>query len=106
MRNPAGGEIRRIIDSPAFRVARDTLAREHDRTVQDIVTLTQIAAPSFQEAIRAAAFQEMARAHGLEALETDPEGNVTGLRRGIGNGPLICVAAHLDTVSFCPAPTT
>jgi acetylornithine deacetylase/succinyl-diaminopimelate desuccinylase-like protein len=40
----------------------------------------------------------MARAHGLEALETDAEGNVTGLRRGIGNGPLICVAAHLDTV--------
>ena len=79
-------------------MARDTLAREHDRTVEDIVTLTQIAAPSFQEATRAAAFQEMARAHGLEALETDAEGNVTGLRRGIGNGPLICVAAHLDTV--------
>ena len=66
--------------------------------MQDIITLTQIAAPSFQEATRAAAFLEMARAHGLEALETDAEGNVTGLRRGIGNGPLICVAAHLDTV--------
>ncbi len=98
MSDQAGGEIRRIIDSPAFQAARDTLAREHDRTVQDIVTLTQIASPAFQEATRAAAFQEMARAHGLEALEIDPEGNVTGLRRGIGNGPLICVAAHLDTV--------
>ncbi len=31
-------------------------------------------------------------------LEIDTEGNVTGIRRGIGNGPLICVAAHLDTV--------
>ena len=40
----------------------------------------------------------MARAHGLSDLEIDAEGNVTGLRRGIGNGPLICVAAHLDTV--------
>ena len=38
------------------------------------------------------------RARGLEALETDAEGNVMGLRRGIGNGPLICVAARLDTV--------
>jgi tripeptide aminopeptidase len=98
MSDQAAGEVRRIIDSPAFQVARDTLAREHDRTVEDIVTLTQIEAPSFQEATRAAAFLEMARAHGLEALETDAEGNVTGLRRGIGNGPLICVAAHLDTV--------
>jgi tripeptide aminopeptidase len=98
MSDQAGGEIRRIIDSPAFQAAHDTLAREHERTVQDIVTLTQIAAPSFQEATRAAAFQEMARAHRLESLETDAEGNVMGLRRGIGNGPLICVAAHLDTV--------
>ncbi len=98
MDNQAGGVIRRIIDSPAFEVARETLAREHDRTVQDIITLTQIEAPSFKESTRAAAFQEMARAHGLDALETDAEGNVMGLRRGIGNGPLICVAAHLDTV--------
>ena len=98
MSDQAAGEIRRIIDSPAFAVARDTLAAEHDRTVQDIITLTQIEAPSFQEATRAAAFMEMARAHGLEALETDAEGNVMGLRRGIGNGPLSCVAAHLDTV--------
>jgi acetylornithine deacetylase/succinyl-diaminopimelate desuccinylase-like protein len=98
MSNQAAGEIRRIIDSPAFQTARDTLAADHDRTVQDIITLTQIEAPSFQEATRAAAFQGMAHAHGLESLETDAEGNVMGLRRGIGNGPLICVAAHLDTV--------
>ena len=98
MDNQAGEVIRRIIDSPAFQAARETLAREHDRTVQDIITLTQIEAPSFKESTRAAAFQEMARAHGLDALETDAEGNVMGLRRGIGNGPLICVAAHLDTV--------
>jgi acetylornithine deacetylase/succinyl-diaminopimelate desuccinylase-like protein len=98
MSDQAAGEIRRIIDSPAFQVARDTLAAEHDRTVQDIITLTQVEAPSFQEATRAAAFLEMARAHGLESSETDAEGNVMGLRRGIGNGPLICIAAHLDTV--------
>ncbi len=98
MTDQAAREIRRVIDSPAFQLVRETLAAEHDRTVQDIVTLTEIAAPSFQEATRAAAFAEMARAHGLESLETDAEGNVMGLRRGIGNGPLICVAAHLDTV--------
>jgi tripeptide aminopeptidase len=90
--------VRRIIDSPAFQTARATLEAEHERTVQDIIHLTQIEAPSFQEATRAAAFMAMARAHGLADLDIDAEGNVTGIRRGIGNGPLICIAAHLDTV--------
>ena len=98
MSEHAAREVQRIIGSAAFATARATLAAEHERTVQDIITLTQIAAPPFQEATRAAAFLEMARAHGLEELEIDAEGNVTGLRRGAGNGPLICVAAHLDTV--------
>jgi acetylornithine deacetylase/succinyl-diaminopimelate desuccinylase-like protein len=98
MDDQAMAEVRRIIDSEAFAVARATLRAEHDRTVEDIVRLTQIPAPPFQEAARAAAFLEMARAHGLEELEIDAAGNVTGLRRGIGNGTLVCVAAHLDTV--------
>ena len=92
------GTVRRIINSPAFQTARATLGAEHERTVRDIIRLTEIEAPPFQEATRAEAFLEMARAHGLSDLEIDAEGNVTGIRRGIGNGPLICVAAHLDTV--------
>ncbi|HEY1935200.1 MAG TPA: M20/M25/M40 family metallo-hydrolase [Acetobacteraceae bacterium] len=98
MTDAAERTVRRITDSAAFQTARATLAQEHERTVGDIVALTQIEAPSFQEANRAAAFLEMARAHGLTNLEIDAEGNVTGIRRGIGNGKLICVAAHLDTV--------
>ena len=84
--------------SEAYGRAVATLAAEHDRTVEDIVALTQIAAPSFQEETRARAFLAMAKAHGLKHLEIDAEGNVTGLRPGVGNGPLICIAAHLDTV--------
>jgi acetylornithine deacetylase/succinyl-diaminopimelate desuccinylase-like protein len=40
----------------------------------------------------------MLRAHGLAEVEQDAAGNVMGLRRGTGNGPLVVVAAHLDTV--------
>lgn len=98
MTTAAETTIRRIIDSEAFRRATATLAAEHDRMVQDIITLTEIEAPSFQEAKRAAAWRAMAAAHGLQELEIDAEGNVTGIRRGAGNGRLICVAAHLDTV--------
>ena len=98
MSNHAETMIRQVMASDSYRTAVATLAAEHDRTVEDIIALTQIAAPSFQEATRGSAFRAMAEAHGLKNLQIDAEGNVTGLRPGIGNGPLICVAAHLDTV--------
>jgi tripeptide aminopeptidase len=87
-----------ILADARFRRAVATLEREHDRTVDDIITLTEIPAPPFQEEARGRAYLEMMRAHGLEEVETDAAGNVTGLRRGTGNGPLMAVAAHLDTV--------
>src|ERR1700739_1008802 len=79
MNDHAAGEIRHIIDTPAFQSACATLRAEHERTVQDIITLTQVEAPSFQEANRAAAWRDMALAHGLQDVETDAEGNVMGL---------------------------
>jgi len=90
--------IAAILADPRFRAAVATLEREHDRTVEDIITLTEIPSPPFGEAARAAAYLQMLRAHGLEAVEEDAIGNVMGLRRGAGNDGLVCVAAHLDTV--------
>lgn len=87
-----------ILADPRFRAAVAVLDREHDRTVEDIITLTEIPSPPFGEEKRAAAYLEMLRAHGLEEVEQDEVGNVMGLRRGVGNGPLVVVAAHLDTV--------
>jgi acetylornithine deacetylase/succinyl-diaminopimelate desuccinylase-like protein len=98
MTDHAQTTIRQIMDSAAFRTAVATLEAEHERMVQDIITLTEIESPPFHENVRAQAWLAMARAHGLAELEMDAEGNVTGLRRGAGNGRLVCVAAHLDTV--------
>jgi acetylornithine deacetylase/succinyl-diaminopimelate desuccinylase-like protein len=98
MTDHATNQARRITASAAFQTAAATLAAEHDRMVGDIITLTETAAPPFKEQVRAQLWHDMARAHGLEDLTIDAAGNVTGLRRGIGNGRLICVAAHLDTV--------
>jgi tripeptide aminopeptidase len=98
MSSHAESIIREVMASEAYRRAVATLTAEHDRTVEDIIALTQVASPPFQEQKRAQAFLEMARAHGLQKLEIDGEGNVTGMRPGVGNGPLICIAAHLDTV--------
>lgn len=98
MPQDADATIRTIVASPGFRTARATLAAEHDRTIEDLIRLTETEAPSFQEDTRARAWMEMAKAHGLEDVQMDAEGNVTAIRRGGGNGALVCVAAHLDTV--------
>ena len=98
MTDHAQTTIRQIMDSPAFKAAVATLTAEHDRMVQDIITLTEIESPPFSENVRAKAWMDMARAHGLTDLEMDEEGNITGMRRGAGNGKLVCIAAHLDTV--------
>jgi tripeptide aminopeptidase len=94
----ADAMISHIMQDERFRRAVATLEAEHDRTVADIIALTEIEAPSFQEAKRGAAWQRMAASHGLAELETDAEGNVMGVRRGDGGGRLVCIAAHLDTV--------
>jgi acetylornithine deacetylase/succinyl-diaminopimelate desuccinylase-like protein len=100
MTQDAEATIGRILNSAAFARAAATLEAEHDRTVADIIALTETPAPPFQEAERAQLWRGMAVAHGLADVATDEEGNVTGLRRGVGGGgnALVAVAAHLDTV--------
>jgi acetylornithine deacetylase/succinyl-diaminopimelate desuccinylase-like protein len=90
--------VRRLVATPAFAAMVETLAREHERTVEDIVALTEIPSPPFGEAPRAAAYRAMLEAHGLADVETDAEGNVFGRRPGTGNGEVVVLAAHLDTV--------
>jgi len=89
-----------IAGSAAFGTAKAHLTRDFDKTVADIITLTEIPAPPFQEAERGKAYLAMLQAHGLTETTTDAEGNVMGLRRGSGpaGGPVVVVSAHLDTV--------
>jgi acetylornithine deacetylase/succinyl-diaminopimelate desuccinylase-like protein len=90
--------VKRVVDDPKFKAAMAAIDRDHDRLVAEIVQLTEIPAPPFKEDARGAAYLEMLRAAGLSNVERDAEGNVMGLRRGTGGGPLIAIAAHLDTV--------
>ncbi|MBS0643400.1 MAG: M20/M25/M40 family metallo-hydrolase [Proteobacteria bacterium] len=98
MNDHAKARVNRILHNAAFLKAAATLAAEHDRTIAEIIALTEIPAPPFKESARAAQWFAMAHALGLQQMEIDAEGNVMGIRPGAGNGPLICVAAHLDTV--------
>lgn len=90
--------VRRVMDDSRFKAAMAALDRDHDRLVAEIIQLTEIPAPPFKETARAKVYAEMFRRDGLTSVEIDAEGNVTGLRRGLGKGPLIAIAAHLDTV--------
>src|SRR5580765_1141969 len=88
----------RILTDPKFKAAEQFIDKDHDRMVREIIQISEIEAPPFKEEKRAKAFAEMLRQSGLADVHIDAEGNVVGVRKGIGNGPLIAIAAHLDTV--------
>jgi tripeptide aminopeptidase len=90
--------VDRVSNHSAVRNALQFLESDHDRIVREIIALSEIPAPPFKEAERARAFAQMLRDSGLSGVEIDPEGNVLGLRKGSASGPLVAVAAHLDTV--------
>jgi len=92
------GNVQRLLVDPKFQAAQEFIAKDHDRFVRETIQITEIEAPPFKEAKRAKAFVEMLRQSGLSDVDIDAEGNVIGLRRGTGPGPLIAIAAHLDTV--------
>src|SRR4029453_1304014 len=89
---------KRIMDSLAYKTAVGTLQADHERWIQEVIQITEIPAPPFKEQVRAAAFRDMLKAHGLVDVEIDAEGNAMGVRKGTGGGGLVVVSAHLDTV--------
>src|SRR6185369_6339458 len=88
----------RVLANPKFKSAQDFVAKDHDRLVREIIQITEVEAPPFKEEKRAKLYAEMLRQSGLSEVEIDAEGNAIGLRKGTGGGPLVAIAAHLDTV--------
>lgn len=95
-----------ILSSAAFKKAVAFMEADYDRFVHELVTLTEIPAPPFKEQKRAEACLELLRGVGLVDVEMDAEGNVMGVRKGTGSGPMVVVLAHLDTVFPEGTPVT
>ncbi|MCB1648531.1 MAG: M20/M25/M40 family metallo-hydrolase [Pseudomonadales bacterium] len=74
------------------------LQENEAETLAEQVRLTEIPAPPFREDARAQYYLQQMRQRGLADAYIDTEGNVIGLRKGSGDGPLFVIAAHLDTV--------
>lgn len=62
------------------------------------IHLCEIPAPTFHEEVRAAEIARIMKSYGLEDVQIDEIGNVVGRRPGKGNGPLLAIGAHMDTV--------
>lgn len=68
------------------------------QSLENLVELTEIPAPPFNETARAERFADMLREAGLTDVLIDEVGNVIGRRPGKGGEKRIAYAAHLDTV--------
>ena len=80
------------------RAALDILKTDNAWTVQQQVELTAIPSPPFKESKRGAEFKKRLEALGLRDIRVDTAGNVIAERRGVGSGPTVVIAGHLDTV--------
>ncbi|MET3504848.1 M20/M25/M40 family metallo-hydrolase [Halalkalibacter oceani] len=74
------------------------LKDDHENTIKEQITITEIPAPPFKEQKRAEFMLARLKELGLEECRIDDEGNVFGTLKGTGNGPKIFVSAHMDTV--------
>lgn len=82
-----------------MRRALDHLVATENATIDEQIALCGIPAPPFGEAERARAFADRLRDAGLEPVRIDEEGNAIGVRPGSDpDGPVVVLAAHLDTV--------
>ena len=74
------------------------LERDNAWTIRQQVAVCEIPAPPFKEAARAASVRRRYEQVGLRNVRIDSIGNVIGERRGVGKGPTVMLAGHLDTV--------
>ena len=91
-------EVLAIAARPEIRRAIAIVREIETVAVPELVALTEIAAPPFQEAARAARYVELITGVGFDDVAVDKVGNVLARRPGSGDGETVAIVAHLDTV--------
>jgi tripeptide aminopeptidase len=94
---PRQAQGSRLPDNARVRAALDWFTPNISWVNDQQARLTEIPAPPFQEAQRAAAVKELLSEAGL-TVQIDKTGNVIGELRGVNEKEIVVVAAHLDTV--------
>jgi tripeptide aminopeptidase len=90
-------EVRLADGDPAVRRAMAALQQHQPWTLEQQISICEIPAPPFKEAVRAEEFRKRLVSFGYANARIDAEGNVIAELAG-GNGPTVMVAGHLDTV--------
>lgn len=83
---------------PVAARARARLAGAIEELVSETIAVCEIPAPTFHEEQRARYVARQFSAAGLDGVSLDALGNVTGVLPGAQGGPMVMLAAHLDTV--------
>ena len=91
-------EVARIAQAPEVVRALRFIEQQNDRARSELIALTEIPAPPFQEAARAEAFARLLREAGADTVYIDSVGNVIAMRKGRGFPVTVAMAGHLDTV--------
>jgi acetylornithine deacetylase/succinyl-diaminopimelate desuccinylase-like protein len=93
-------EIQAIAERPEIEKAFEVIMQIEPETEADLIELTEIPAPPFNEEERGARFAEKLRESGIEDVTIDEVGNVLGRRPGTGTdgAETVALVAHLDTV--------
>jgi acetylornithine deacetylase/succinyl-diaminopimelate desuccinylase-like protein len=91
-------ETARIAGDPRVVRALRVVEELEPRTMEDLITLTEIPAPPFKEETRARHYLAMLREAGADSVFIDGIGNAVGIRRGTGTGDPLVLSGHLDTV--------
>jgi acetylornithine deacetylase/succinyl-diaminopimelate desuccinylase-like protein len=86
-----------LAENPEVRSALAWFARNLTWINDQQLRLTEIPAPPFEEAQRAAAAKTLLASSGLE-VQIDKTGNVIGELRGATEREIVVLSAHLDTV--------
>jgi acetylornithine deacetylase/succinyl-diaminopimelate desuccinylase-like protein len=92
------GAVEKIYANPTVQKGMAFIKADEAKTVEDLITICEIPAPPFKEKVRAEYYMKRLQELGLKDVKMDSEGNVFGVRSGTGKGPILLVAAHLDTV--------
>lgn len=90
--------VRELAANERVKAALALCAAEKERAMAEQVRISEIESPTFAEKVRGEFIMGLMREYGLQDVVMDPSGNVVGRRPGRGNGPVLAIAAHLDTV--------
>lgn len=97
--------VRRYMETPQLSAALafvESQQADPADVIQDWLGVCNASGPSYDEIYRSRHIYKMFRIYGLEEVYIDDAYNVVAVRPGVGEGPVVVLAAHHDNVAIWP----